>query len=509
MTTQVLQTLTPHQSEVAIPILEYLTKPSPFNYIALKGYAGTGKTFTLGAIIQAYKEEFPKAVIAVTAPTHKAVKQIRKASADSRNTIFGTIHSLLGLKERIDYKTGTKSFEADDYAKRQSRIDEANVLIVDESSMLPKYLFQKILEYQASQGAGRDLKIIFTGDPKQLPPVKEEFSSAFIPHMLYNYEYFTLSNPMRQSSDSGILSFATAIRDTVDADVSYKDFLGSDVIQLDMQSFERDILPMFKEPFDLDQDFIKVLAYTNDAVNKMNETIRAYRLNEANPPKVVAGDYLVANDPIFDMNHPLKPIIISNSEELLVEECVKVEVPLRWNICKSLNEITTELKAKAPGETDLEKDVWAAQAIKRGFAITSSSMSYKFFMYKCTVLLYRLDDSMQEVPYRYTIFIIHEDSEQYFKQVTDALEKVAHTAYDRKTAWREFYNFPKYAANVVPNYALTIHKSQGSTYKNCVLLMDTVDSLKRIVNNKDVKLFERTCLRYVGVSRAKEKLYIL
>jgi len=505
---QALNQLTEHQLEAAYPILNYLTTPSDLHYIRFKGFAGTGKTFTLAAIIQAYKEQFPKAVVAMTAPTHKAVKQLRKNAAGSKNALFGTIHSLLGLKERIDSKTGNRTFENDNYLSKQSKIDEALVLIVDEASMLPKDLFQKIMNYQASKKDMYELKIIFTGDPKQLPPVNEAFSSAFISHPLYNSQEYVLSQPMRQTADSNILTFATAIRDT-QGDVSYKNFLGDDLVQINTEQFQSEILPMFREPFDLDSDHIKVLAYTNEAVRQMNQLIRQYRLQEACPPKIVAGDFFVADDPIFDMKHPLKPIIISNSEELLIEECTKVEVPIRWNVSKSLQEIRTELKVKAVGEDEIAKELWVDNAIKKGFAVTSSVMSYTFFMYKCNVIVYRLNDNMEEVPYRYTVYVIHEDSEAYFKQVIAALEQIAHKAYDRTAAWREFYNFQKLSASISPNYALTIHKSQGSTYKNCVLLMDTVDSLKRVLNGKDTKLFERTCLRYVGVSRAKEKLFIL
>jgi exodeoxyribonuclease-5 len=505
---QALSLLTEHQLEAAYPILNYLTAPSDLHYIRFKGFAGTGKTFTLASIIRAYKEQFPTAVVAMTAPTHKAVKQLKKNASGSKNALFGTIHSLLGLKERIDSKTGNRTFENDNYLSKQSKIDEASVLIVDEASMLPKDLFQKIMNYQASKKDINLLKIIFTGDPKQLPPVNETFSSAFISHPLYNSEEYILSQPMRQTANSNILSFATAIRDT-QGDVSYKHFLGDDLLQMDTEHFQSEILPMFGEPFDLDSDHIKVLAYTNEAVRQMNQLIRQYRLQEACPPKIVAGDFFVADDPIFDMKHPLKPIIISNSEELLIEECTKVEVPIRWNVSKSLQEIRTELRVKAVGEDEIAKELWVDNAIKKGFAVTSSVMSYTFFMYKCNVIVYRLNDNMEEVPYRYTVYVIHEDSEAYFKQVIAALEQIAHKAYDRTAAWREFYNFQKLSASISPNYALTIHKSQGSTYKNCVLLMDTVDSLKRVVNGVDTKLFERTCLRYVGVSRAKEKLFIL
>lgn len=93
--------------------------------------------------------------------------------------------------------------------------------------------------------------------------------------------------------------------------------------------------------------------------------------------------------------------------------------------------------------------------------------------------------------------IIHEDSEQIFKMV---LQTLATNAKRYAWSWKGFHFVNDSFADVTYNHALTIHKSQGSTYKQ------TVVNVKNIMFNKEAE--ERTRLLYTAVTRASDLLIL-
>src|SRR5690606_26172638 len=114
----------------------------------ISGGAGSGKTFTVSAITGAYEEQGLRVILA--APTGKAAKRLEQVVGHPA----GTIHRLLG-------------FNGKDYARGPDDPIDADVIIVDEVSMvdvpLAWHLFQSIdLERSA---------VVLVGDHNQLPPV--------------------------------------------------------------------------------------------------------------------------------------------------------------------------------------------------------------------------------------------------------------------------------------------------------------------------------------------------
>ena len=114
----------------------------------ISGGAGSGKTFTVSAITGVYEEQELRVILA--APTGKAAKRLEQVVGHPA----GTIHRLLG-------------FNGKDYARGPDDPIDADVIIVDEVSMvdvpLAWHLFQSIdLERTA---------VVLVGDHNQLPPV--------------------------------------------------------------------------------------------------------------------------------------------------------------------------------------------------------------------------------------------------------------------------------------------------------------------------------------------------
>lgn len=131
------------QKRALVQMADYLAEPKTGDMFLLKGYAGTGKTFTIGRLIEYFAAKKRDARIAITAPTNKAVQELAKsAPKEIPGTTYRTIHSLLGLKEVIK-ESGHIDFEADFNAPRDE-IRRCDLVIIDEVSMLDDKLFFEI-----------------------------------------------------------------------------------------------------------------------------------------------------------------------------------------------------------------------------------------------------------------------------------------------------------------------------------------------------------------------------
>lgn len=172
--------LSPHQSSVLSSLFSYCVSPTPSPYITLCGYAGTGKTTLISALIDRLSSEYPTLKVTCVAPTGKAASVLR-AKGIPAITLHALIYRCVSMRPL--------RFE------RRSRIEDFDVLIVDESSMLDSVMLKDILSYS--------LPVIFCGDGFQLPPINND------PKLLETPDH-TLHEVFR--NDGYILSAATAIR---------------------------------------------------------------------------------------------------------------------------------------------------------------------------------------------------------------------------------------------------------------------------------------------------------
>ena len=92
----------------------------------------------------------------------------------------------------------------------------------------------------------------------------------------------------------------------------------------------------------------------------------------------------------------------------------------------------------------------------------------------------------------FTLRVLHESEQTRFKRELDQLAKAKQ--------WQDFWALKQRFANVNYSYALTIHKSQGSTFQN--VFIDLPDAMR----NRNVR--ERNQLLYVAVTRAAKRLFI-
>uniref|UniRef100_E6QLX4 UvrD-like helicase C-terminal domain-containing protein n=1 Tax=mine drainage metagenome TaxID=410659 RepID=E6QLX4_9ZZZZ len=137
----------------------------------LSGYAGTGKTWLLVQLILAANNQR----VAVCAPTHKAVAVITTKLAESKpigKIWSGTLHALLGLRLRED-RDGGMQLDLDRQDKG-TYFEDYDLVVIDEASMVGTQLLSYIAQFQHS---GRRPRVLYVGDPGQLLPVEPEMTA--------------------------------------------------------------------------------------------------------------------------------------------------------------------------------------------------------------------------------------------------------------------------------------------------------------------------------------------
>lgn len=195
---------TADQAKAAALLEEFLADQRETKAFLLKGYAGTGKTTLLSALVNS----LPKTVL--LAPTGRAAKVFASYSGHQAYSIHKYIYRQQGA--------GVARFELDNNANTDT------IFIIDESSMIPNLptendvfgsgrVLEDLIEYIYS---GENCQAIFLGDTAQLLPVGMQHSPALEKETLEGYGLkvteYTLRDVVRQTLDSGILNNATRLR---------------------------------------------------------------------------------------------------------------------------------------------------------------------------------------------------------------------------------------------------------------------------------------------------------
>ena len=276
------------QKKLIESLSEFIFESSAGSIFILNGYAGTGKTTLLGALVRTLKHLKINTIL--MAPTGRAAKVLSQHAESQALTIHKKIYR-------------QKKFEGDD-----SRFDlspnrhKNTIFIVDEASMLSNAsgenrmfgsgcLLDDLIKYINS---GVDCRLILVGDQAQLPPVGLDSSPALDPVTMGYYGdvcYGTMTEVVRQESDSGILFNATLVRCMIEAGIQ------------DIPMF-RLTLPQIKavEGYELNEvledayskwgaDGVIVITRSNRRANRFNQAIRNHILQREE--EVSSGDMLM------------------------------------------------------------------------------------------------------------------------------------------------------------------------------------------------------------------------
>ena len=230
-----------------------LKKPEDKPVFVLKGYAGTGKTSLVSALVKVLPRMDLRSLL--LAPTGRAAKVMSNYSGRGAYTIHKIIY-----KPKGDPGTMGGGFIL------QKNYYKDTVFIVDESSMLADdggmsgNLLWDLIQFVFS---GKDNRLLFIGDTAQLPPVGSEYSPALdagylLRHYRLELDQIELTEVMRQKLESGILFNATGLRDQL--------LVQDPKVKIQTNSF-RDIFKMTSEKLE------DGLRYAYDKFGTENTTI--------------------------------------------------------------------------------------------------------------------------------------------------------------------------------------------------------------------------------------------
>lgn len=385
----------------------------------LKGYAGTGKTSLVSALVKTLDELKQKCIL--LAPTGRAAKVFSHHASHSAYTIHRRIYRQRSFSNELDNFTITPN------------LHQHTLFIVDEASMIANdglsgnlfgsgRLLDDLIQYVYG---GQGCRLMLVGDTAQLPPIGEEESPALSAEMLRSYGLkvteHILTQVVRQASGSGILYNATRLRRCIAEDDCFSlpvirigDFAdvrvlsGGELIEAINESYEQ-----------VGMDETMIVCRSNKRAGLYNKGIRSailYREDELN-----TGDWLmVAKNNYF------------------------------WGAdCRQLDFIANG-------------DMAVVKRVRR----THEMYGFRF----ADVLLSFPDYDGLELDVRILLDTLHSDAPALTKEQSDSLFDAVCEDYADITVKRErmkkvkedvWYN----ALQVKYAYAVTCHKAQGGQWK--------------------------------------------
>ena len=442
------------QKKVVEMLSDYLSEPKTEQIFVLNGYAGTGKTTLLAAVVEVLDAmQVPTVLLA---PTGRAAKVLSRYCHREALTIHKRIY-----RERTtaDYES---HFSLDVNKERGA------VFIVDEASMLADAtsegqifgsgsLLDDLIKYIRS---GRDCRLILVGDNAQLPPVGSAFSPALDEGVMRGYGdvvYASMDDVVRQQAESGILFNATMLRCMLENGIY-------EVPQLDMSFADvesisgGEVMEKVQECYDrYGRDETIIITRSNRRANRYNEGVRRYNLSAEEA--IESGDCLM---------------VVKN------------------------NYYYTEREKECPMSFAANGDVVQLRKIYRfedfyGFHFADALLSfpdYDDFELRCRILL---DTISSESP-----SLTREEGRRLLQEVEQDYLDIK----SRIKRLKEIRENPHFnAVQVKFAYAITCHKAQGGQWK--AVFVD------RALFGDEEMTADMLRWLYTAFTRATERLYLV
>lgn len=446
---------TDNQIEMADKISHFITTDHSNVVFLLKGYAGTGKTTVLSALVKVLGLLKMKTIL--LAPTGRAAKVLSRYAGKPATTIHKKIYRQQSASD------GNAKFEID------RNLHKNTLFIIDEASMISNslqennifgsgYLLSDVIEYVMS---GENCGLIISGDTAQLPPVGLGTSPALEEEELKSFDLDVinceLKQVVRQETASGILGNATIIRDLL----SHEEHEGywkittagyTDIRRIGGADLIEEISGCFNK-YGIDETI--VITRSNKRANKFNEGIRRS--------------------------------VLYREEQISTGDLV-MNVKNNYHWAKQTNELDFIANGDIAEVVKIRK-----YEEKYGFHFVNVSLrllDYKDVEIDCKIIL---DTLTSEAP-----SLTQADMKRLFEEIALDHPEI----HNRRKLWEtirenEYFN----ALQVKFSYALTCHKSQGGQWKAVFLDHGYLTE----------DMIDREYLRwaYTAFTRPTERLYLV
>ena len=192
-------------------VASFLTEDNG-DILVVNGYAGTGKTTAMAAVVSVMKGL--KVPVVLLAPTGRSAKVLSSYTHAPAYTIHKHIYRQKSL--------GSSAFGEFSLSPNKARdtlfiVDEVSLIGIDSAEQKSAVfgsgnLLEDLVTFVRN---GLGCRLIMVGDAAQLPPVGLDESPALSPDYMEGFSgvlYSTLTTVVRQEKESGILFNATALR---------------------------------------------------------------------------------------------------------------------------------------------------------------------------------------------------------------------------------------------------------------------------------------------------------
>ncbi len=424
----------------------------------LRGYAGTGKTSVVSALVRALEKLRQPCVL--LAPTGRAAKVIARYSGRPAYTIHKYIYRQRQL--------GVEAFTLSDNRHRHTLfiVDEASMISAkrDNTSFGSGNLLDDLVRYVY---AGEGCSLLLLGDNAQLPPVGATESPALDATRMAGYgltvSEFNLTQVARQALDSGILSNATRLRGLLEEDrlstiadlevTPAEDVLrlqGSDIVESIEQSYNS-----------VGCEETLIITRSNKRTNLYNQGIRARILWKEN--ELSTGDRLMVskNNYYWTQGYDNLPFL-ANGDSLEV-------VRLRN-----------------------ERELY-------GFRFVDAGLRLVDYDWEVDAVLW-LDTLTTETP---------EQNQQLQHLLFSRIAEDYPELKSKKEMVKKVYESPYYnALQVRFAYAVTCHKAQGGQWQHVYIDAGNIArDEERMANPTERREYLRWL--YTAVTRATEKVFVI
>ena len=453
---------TSEQSKLFSALSEFLFQDPNRSVFLVKGYAGTGKTSAVGALVKTMPEFNTKTVL--LAPTGRAAKVMSNYACKPASTIH----------RKLYFKT---SKGGANYFALMKNLHKNTLFIVDEASMISvkrgvknpfeeeRSILDDLIKY-VYQGDG--CKLLLVGDVAQLPPVMEEQSYALdSAYLRKRYAVpvveIVLTEVMRQLKESGILFNSFQIRSQQNQLIETKEGMVT-FPSLKTEPF-KDIIKISGYELEDELDInlgtkgvenCVVITRSNKRANQFNQQIRTRILWHED--EISTGDILmVVKNNYTWLNEESKAGFIANGDTIEVLKIVAFEDLYQRRFANVICRLVDY-----PDESNLEVKLLLDTIMIDGPNLPRDEMKAFF----------------HEVENDYMEF---SNRKQRIKKVLD----------------NPYFN----ALQVKFAYAVTCHKSQGGQWP--VVFIDQGYITEELLNKEYLRWL------YTAITRAQEKVYLI
>ena len=457
---------------------EFLLNRNSNTLFLLKGYAGTGKTSLVAALVKTLLQL--KQHVMLLAPTGRAAKVFSSYADAPAYTIHKRIYRQKSIVDMDNFQTNIN-------------LHKHSLFIVDEASMISNEglsgsmfgtgrLLDDLMQYVYSCEGCR---LILVGDTAQLPPVGEEESPALSRYVLEGYDIDVtevhLTEVVRQEQESGILWNATRLRQLMQ-DELYYDFprLRTDFPDVCVMPGDELIEALENSYHRCGIDQTIVVTRSNKRANIFNNGIRARILDYE--------DELSGNDLVMVAKNNYYWTSLENSK-FKIQNSKMPPAPCPLPLAPSPEEGTNFI---ANGDVAVVRRFRNERELY-GFRFADVTLrfpDYDNMELDVTVLL---DTLQSEAP-----SLTRQQQEQLFNAVWEDYPEIR----DKRERMKRLRQDPYYnALQIKYAYAVTCHKAQGGQWQHVYIDQGYI--------TEDMLSPDYFRWLYTALTRATEKVFLV